>query len=179
MVSRSSTEVEYRSLPDSSCETSWLKCLLSDLGVQVPTPSLVMCDNVSTIALANNLVQHAKTKHNEIDYHFVRDKIRSGQIKPVFVSSLAQVADILTKGLSKYLHYKCLFKLSISDPYTVSTCGGDKGATTLSQDEKSKSTTHVNATVTQADGTVAKTRRYSAHKMITTLRRSFIECNVM
>ncbi|GJW27905.1 cysteine-rich receptor-like protein kinase 8 [Tanacetum coccineum] len=123
VVSRSSTEAEYRSLADSTCEISWLKCLLHDLGIRIPTPSLVMCDNASTIALANNPVQHARTKHIEIDCHFVRDKIRQGHIKPVFVSSQSQVADILTKGLSKYLHYNCLSKLNICDPYTVSTWG--------------------------------------------------------
>ncbi|GKB18098.1 cysteine-rich receptor-like protein kinase 8 [Tanacetum coccineum] len=84
---RSSTEVEYRSLADSTCEISWLKCLLHDLGINIPTPTLVMCDNASTIALANNPVQNARTKHIEIDCHFVRDKIRQGYIKPLFVTS--------------------------------------------------------------------------------------------
>ncbi|GKD70140.1 uncharacterized mitochondrial protein-like protein, partial [Tanacetum coccineum] len=73
---RSSTEAEYRSLADSTCEISWLKCLLHDFGINIPTPTLVMCDNASTFALANNPVQHARTKHIEIDCHFVRDKIR-------------------------------------------------------------------------------------------------------
>ncbi|GKD90486.1 retrovirus-related pol polyprotein from transposon RE1 [Tanacetum coccineum] len=66
VVSRSST-----ALADSTCEISWLKSLLLDLQVTVPTPSLVMCDNVSTIALANNPIHHARIKHIEIDYHFV------------------------------------------------------------------------------------------------------------
>ena len=67
VVSRSSTEAEYRALADCTCEISWLKCLLQDLNVTVPTPSLVMCDNASTIALANNPIHHARTKHIEID----------------------------------------------------------------------------------------------------------------
>ncbi|GJR61296.1 uncharacterized mitochondrial protein-like protein [Tanacetum coccineum] len=67
VVSRSSTKVVYRSLADSTCEISWLKCLLYDLGIKIPTHSLVMCDNASTIAFANNTVQHAKTKHIEIE----------------------------------------------------------------------------------------------------------------
>ncbi|GJU12062.1 uncharacterized mitochondrial protein-like protein [Tanacetum coccineum] len=127
VVSRSSSEAEYRSLADSTCEISWLKCLLHDIGINIPTPSLVMCDNALTIALANNPVQHARTKHIEIDCHFVRDKIRQGHIKPIFVSSQSQIADILTKGLNKYLHYSCLSKLNICDPYTVSTCWGGGG----------------------------------------------------
>ncbi|GKD29571.1 retrovirus-related pol polyprotein from transposon TNT 1-94 [Tanacetum coccineum] len=87
VVSRSSTKVEYRSLADSTCEISWLKCLLHDFCINIPTPTLVMCDNASTIALANNPVQNARTKHIEIDCHFVRDKIRQGHIKPLFVTS--------------------------------------------------------------------------------------------
>nr|GEV14146.1 retrovirus-related Pol polyprotein from transposon TNT 1-94 [Tanacetum cinerariifolium] len=57
------------------------------------------------------------------------DKIRQGHIKPLFVTSQSQAVDILTYGLSKYLHYNCFSKLNICDPYTVSTYGGDKGAT--------------------------------------------------
>ncbi|GKE35347.1 homogeneously-staining region, partial [Tanacetum coccineum] len=93
-----SPEAEYRSLADQNfVKSPGPKMLTYDLSIRIPTPSLVMCDNASTIALANNPVQHARTKHIEIDCHFVRDKIRQGHIKPVFVSSQSQVADILTK----------------------------------------------------------------------------------
>nr|GEV59216.1 retrovirus-related Pol polyprotein from transposon TNT 1-94 [Tanacetum cinerariifolium] len=57
----------------------------------------------------------------------LRDMIRKSHIKPIFLSSQAQVADILTEGLNKYLHYNCLSKLNICDPYTVSTCGREGG----------------------------------------------------
>lgn len=60
---------------------------------------MMLCDNASTIALASNPVQHARTKYVEIDSHFVRDKIRSGHILPKFVPSKCQVAEFLTKGL--------------------------------------------------------------------------------
>ena len=85
---------------------------------------LLSCDNASTIALANNPINHARTKHIEIDCHFVRDKIKNGQVKPCYVPTRLQLADILTKGLSKVLHYGCLSKLGICDPYTMPTCGG-------------------------------------------------------
>ncbi|GJX19351.1 uncharacterized mitochondrial protein-like protein [Tanacetum coccineum] len=78
VVSRSSIEAEYRALADSTCEISWLKCLLQDLNVTVPTPFLVICDNASTIALAKNPIHHARAKHIEIDCHFVKDKIKQG-----------------------------------------------------------------------------------------------------
>nr|GEW44762.1 uncharacterized mitochondrial protein AtMg00810-like [Tanacetum cinerariifolium] len=80
VVSRSSTKAEYRTLADTTCEISWLKCLLQEFKVQVHTPVPILCDNISSIALASNPIQHARTKHIEIDRHFVRDKVRQGQI---------------------------------------------------------------------------------------------------
>ncbi|GKB12353.1 retrovirus-related pol polyprotein from transposon TNT 1-94 [Tanacetum coccineum] len=64
---RSLTEAEYRALADTTCEITWLKCLLQEFIVQSSTPVPIMCDNISSIALASNLVQHARTKHIEID----------------------------------------------------------------------------------------------------------------
>ncbi|GKC49754.1 cysteine-rich receptor-like protein kinase 8 [Tanacetum coccineum] len=87
VVSRSSTEAEYTALADNSCEISWLTCLLKDLQVQVPTPVPILCDNASTIALASNPIHHARTKHVEIDFHFVRNKCKAGEILPSFVPS--------------------------------------------------------------------------------------------
>ncbi|GJU43199.1 homogeneously-staining region [Tanacetum coccineum] len=86
----------------NSCEISWLTCLLKDLQVQVPTHVPIQCDNASTIALASNPIHHARTKHIEIDSHFVRNKIKAGEILPSFVPSKSQVADIFTKGQRRY-----------------------------------------------------------------------------
>ncbi|GJT51071.1 uncharacterized mitochondrial protein-like protein [Tanacetum coccineum] len=71
VVSRSSIEAEYRALADCSCEITWLNSLLQDLHIPITTPVKVFCDNSSAIALASNHVQHARTKHIEIDCHFV------------------------------------------------------------------------------------------------------------
>ncbi|GJR40189.1 cysteine-rich receptor-like protein kinase 8 [Tanacetum coccineum] len=128
-------------LQDSTCEISWLKCLLFDLGITVPTPSLVMCDNASTIALANNPIHHARTKHIEIDCYFVRDKIKQGQISLCFVPFRLQIADVLTKGLCRYQHFNCLSKLGICDPYTMSTCGGIKRERITKKRTKNKAKT--------------------------------------
>ncbi|GJZ79775.1 retrovirus-related pol polyprotein from transposon TNT 1-94 [Tanacetum coccineum] len=124
VVSRSSTEGEYKALADSTCEVTWLQCLLKEFKVNVPTPILMMCDNASCIALTSNPVHHARTKNIEIDCHFVRDKIKSGQILPTFISTKHQLMDILTKGLSRALHYNCLSKLGMYNPYLLPTCEG-------------------------------------------------------
>ncbi|GKE34725.1 cysteine-rich receptor-like protein kinase 8 [Tanacetum coccineum] len=88
----------------------------------------MMCDNASSIALAFNHVHHARSKHIEIDCHFVKDKVKAGQILPQYISTKNQLADILTKGLNRPLHYNCLTKLGMCNPYTLPTCEGDDKA---------------------------------------------------
>ncbi|GJZ56858.1 uncharacterized mitochondrial protein-like protein, partial [Tanacetum coccineum] len=87
IVSKSSTKAEYRALADVTCELSWIKCLFKDLGLIISSPTSVYYDNASAIALASNPIQHARTKHIEIDCHFVKDKIRQGLILPTYIST--------------------------------------------------------------------------------------------
>uniref|UniRef100_A0A2N9FGX9 Reverse transcriptase Ty1/copia-type domain-containing protein n=1 Tax=Fagus sylvatica TaxID=28930 RepID=A0A2N9FGX9_FAGSY len=74
-VSRSSTEAEYRSLASATAELFWIRMVLKDLGIFLPNPPILWCDNLSALALASNPVFHARTKHIEVDYHFVREKV--------------------------------------------------------------------------------------------------------
>ncbi|GJS39232.1 retrovirus-related pol polyprotein from transposon TNT 1-94 [Tanacetum coccineum] len=97
------------------------------ISVFVPTLVRVLCDNISTIVLSLNLVQHARTKHIELDCHFVRDKIKAGQIQISDVPTKAQAADIFTKALTTYPYRQCLSKLGMCDPYTLPACRGDNG----------------------------------------------------
>ncbi|GJU81694.1 retrovirus-related pol polyprotein from transposon TNT 1-94 [Tanacetum coccineum] len=85
VVSRSSKEAEYKALADTTCEITWLKCLLQEFKVQSSTPVPIICNNISSIALASNPVQHVGTKHIDIDCHFVRDKVRQGVIASTYV----------------------------------------------------------------------------------------------
>ncbi|GJZ92376.1 retrovirus-related pol polyprotein from transposon TNT 1-94 [Tanacetum coccineum] len=169
VVSRSSTEAEYRALADNSCEISWLTCLLKDLQVQVPTPVPILCDNASTIALASNPIHHARTKHIEIDCHFVRNKIKAGEILPSFVPSKSQVADIFTKGLSRVLHYNCLSKLGICNPYSIPTCRGDNKDNYNMADIKKHYSIQ----------SFYRTHPRQQHKMLQLLNSCFITCNRM
>ncbi|GKG01185.1 homogeneously-staining region [Tanacetum coccineum] len=93
---------QSKALADCSCEITWLCSLLQDLKVPIPTLVRIICDNISTIALASNLLQHARTKHIEIDCHFLRDQIKAGQITISYIPTKAQAVDIFTKALTTY-----------------------------------------------------------------------------
>lgn len=103
IVSRSSAEAEYRGVANAVAEATWVRNLLLELHTPLRQATVVYCDNVSAIYLSNNPVQHQRTKHVEIDIHFVREKVRIGHIRVLHVPSSSQYADIFTKGLSREL----------------------------------------------------------------------------
>ncbi|KAL4038612.1 hypothetical protein IC575_002234 [Cucumis melo] len=107
-VSRSSTEAEYCSLATTTVDLYWIRQLLCDLHVPLKTSPTLWCDNVSAISLAHNPVFHARTKHIEIDYHFVRKKVLRKDISIRYIFSNNQLADILTKPLLSptFLHLR-------------------------------------------------------------------------
>ncbi|XP_062230159.1 uncharacterized mitochondrial protein AtMg00810-like [Phragmites australis] len=98
-VSRSSTEAEYRAVANVVAEVTWLRQLLLELHCPVRQASVVYCDNLSAAYLSTNPVQHQRTKHIEIDLHFVRDKVATGAVRVLHVPTSSQYADIFTKGL--------------------------------------------------------------------------------
>ncbi|GKC36087.1 ribonuclease H-like domain-containing protein [Tanacetum coccineum] len=87
----------------TSAETAWLCNLLCELHSPLSTATLVYCDNVSAVYMSANPVQHQRTKHIEIDIHFVRDMVTAGQVRVLHVPSHFQYADIFTKGLPSAL----------------------------------------------------------------------------
>jgi hypothetical protein len=98
-VSRSSAEVEYRGVTNATAECCWLQNLLRELYVDIQKATVVYCDNVSAIYLSQNPVHHRRTKHVELDIHFVREKVALGQLWVLHVPTHLQYADIMTKGL--------------------------------------------------------------------------------
>ena len=74
-ISRSSAEAEYRALTATGSEITWLQYLLKDFQVHYPQPAFIYCDKQSAIHIANNPAFHERTKHIELDCHFIREKI--------------------------------------------------------------------------------------------------------
>ena len=79
-VALSSTEVEYRGATVTTCEAKWVRRLLQDLRIAVPTPILIYCDNINNMQLAKNPDFHARTKHIEVHYDFVCEWVLSGEV---------------------------------------------------------------------------------------------------
>ena len=98
VVSKSSTEAEYRAMASTTTEIVWLRWLLTDMGVSVSSPTPMFCDNKSAIQIAHNSVFHERTKHIEIDCHLTRHHLQHGTISLPFVSSSMQLADLFTKS---------------------------------------------------------------------------------
>ncbi|RVW32897.1 Retrovirus-related Pol polyprotein from transposon RE2 [Vitis vinifera] len=98
VVSRSSTEAEYRSMALAIAEVYWLRMLFKELAIGLIHIPNIWCNNIGAIALASNPVFHARTKHVEIDYHFIREKVCNHDIKVQHVSTVDQIADLFIKG---------------------------------------------------------------------------------
>jgi len=102
-------------------ESCCIRNLLLELHFPIPRATLVYCDNVSVIYLSGNLVQHQRTKHIEMNIHFVREKVARGQARVLHVPSRHQI-DIFTKGLSRILFDDFRTSLSVREP-PASTVG--------------------------------------------------------
>ena len=73
---------------------------MKDLGIYLPIPPKLWCDNVSALAIASNPVFHARTKHIEVDYHFVREKVLRRDLQIKYIATGDQLANVFPKSLS-------------------------------------------------------------------------------
>jgi histone deacetylase 1/2 len=112
-TSRSSCESEYRALAKCSCEAIWIRRLLQELKILDNKPTILYCDNQSSIKLSYNPVFHEKSKHFEIDYHFTRQKVENNIIRVEYISSQEQPADLLTKPLGRIKFEECRKRLNL------------------------------------------------------------------
>lgn len=100
MVACSSVEVEFRSMANGICELLSIQGMLLDLGFHIRAPMRLYCNNKTAISIAQNPSQHDYTEHIEVNRHFIKEKLQSGQICTPFIRTGDQLADIFTKGLS-------------------------------------------------------------------------------
>ena len=98
-------------------EIIWLTGLLKDLRVNISNPVILYCDSKVVTQIATNPIFHERTKHIEIDCHFIREKIKDGLVKLEYVGTKSQLADLLTKGLGIVQHQFLLSKLGVLDVF--------------------------------------------------------------
>ncbi|RVW15111.1 Retrovirus-related Pol polyprotein from transposon TNT 1-94 [Vitis vinifera] len=117
VVAKSSVEAEYRAMTLATCELIWLRHLLRELRFGKDEQMKLICDNQAALHIASNPVFHERTKHIEVDCHFIREKIASGCVATSFVNSNDQLADIFIKSLrGPRIKYICN-KLGAYDVY--------------------------------------------------------------
>jgi len=115
-VARSSTEAEYKALVDGTAEILWIRSLLAELWISTSSMTMLWCDNLGATFLSANPVFHARTKHVEVDYHFIRDRVAKREIQVRFISSKDQLADVLTKPLPPVSFAYFRSKLRVESP---------------------------------------------------------------
>jgi hypothetical protein len=103
-VALSSTEAEYMAASSATREALWISTFLNELTIIPIQPISLLIDNQSAISLAKNAVFHSRTKHIAIRYHFIRERVESGEVKLEYVPTNLQVADVLTKPLGREKH---------------------------------------------------------------------------
>ncbi|KAE9168267.1 hypothetical protein PF002_g30656 [Phytophthora fragariae] len=105
-VALSSTEAEYMALSDCVKECVWMRRLLKEIGAEQVGATVIYEDNQGAMALAKNVGYQARTKHIDIRYHFIREKVVSSEVELEYVDTKNQLAYFMTKGLSsKMLRY--------------------------------------------------------------------------
>jgi len=117
VVALSSAEAEFRGMAKGLCELLWLRRLLTEIGFAPNDEIDLFCDNKAAIDISHNPVQHDRTKHVEVDRHFIKQNLENKIIRFPFVKSEDQLADILTKAVCSKNFYNSLDKLGMKDLY--------------------------------------------------------------
>ncbi|GKD98170.1 hypothetical protein Tco_1382067, partial [Tanacetum coccineum] len=99
-IAISSTEAEYIALSGCYAQVLWMRSQLTDYGLGFNKISMY-CDNKSAITLCCNNVQHSRSKHIDIRFHFIKEQVKNGVVELYFVNTEYQLADIFTKALGR------------------------------------------------------------------------------
>ena len=100
----STTEAEYIALTEGAKEMVWLRRLLEELGLAQTEPTSVRSDNLGSITLSHDATYHACTKHINVAYHFIRERIASNEATVTYVQSEENLVDVMTKALDAPKH---------------------------------------------------------------------------
>jgi hypothetical protein len=112
-MSHSRTESEYKAIPNATTKLIWVEALLRELGVRQDSPPVLWCDNIGATYLSSNPIFYARTKHIEVNFHFVREQVAQKLLQVQFISSKDQLADIFTKPLAYPLFEECKRNLNM------------------------------------------------------------------
>lgn len=115
VVARSSAEAEFRAMAQGICEGIWLKRMLDEIRIPTNYTMRILCDNKAAISIAKNPVHHDRTKHVEIDRHFIKEKIDQEIIRVDHIPSCKQTADIMTKALPRNIYENIRSNLGMID----------------------------------------------------------------
>jgi len=116
VVGFSSAEAEFWGIVKGITEVLCIKKLINEIGFPPQLPSQLKCDNEATINISDNHVQHDRTKHIEVDRHFIKEKIEDSSVELLFVRLEDQLTDIITEVVTGRTFTRVLSKLSIGDP---------------------------------------------------------------
>lgn len=113
-VARSSTEAEYRTVANTYTEIRWICNLLSEMGITLPRPPVIYCDNLGATFLCANPVFHSRMKHVALDYHFIRGQIQNGMLRVSHINTKDQLSDALTKPLPRSRYTELRDKIGVA-----------------------------------------------------------------
>ena len=100
----------------TTTDIAWIRSILKDLELFLPTSPVIHCDNMSAIAISANPVFHSRIKHLDTDYHFVRERVQQGDLEVSYILTKDQSAYILTKGLHGPSFVKHNYNLKLGNP---------------------------------------------------------------
>lgn len=115
-VATSTTEAEYRAAYEAAQEVIWLKQLLTDMRYPVKLPITLYCDNQGALALSKNPLYQSRSKHFDILYHWIREKVNDNTVIPTYITTNLMLADFLTKAVHLPKHNFCSKGLGLTPP---------------------------------------------------------------
>ena len=112
-IALSTTEAEYMALTEGTKQLIWLRRLIQELGIDQTQPTSLRSDNLGAITLSHDATYHARTKHINVAYHFIHEKVASREATLTYIHTKENTADILTKGLDVQQHNYLMGKLGM------------------------------------------------------------------